>query len=185
MALGIEAASSTVMQVPPHLKGLFTIELIADIIIYGTFIGILALTNWVLVIYAFGNGSLATQCNTASNLGPCDTVFRARSAVQMAFTWMILFHAFNCRHLRASLFTTEGGGRSRFFSNKLMLAAVFIGAVMPIPTLYIPYLNTDIFKQGGLTWEWVLVAASVVVFFLLSEFYKLLKRRFITTPYNM
>uniref|UniRef100_A0A7I4F8S0 Cation-transporting P-type ATPase N-terminal domain-containing protein n=1 Tax=Physcomitrium patens TaxID=3218 RepID=A0A7I4F8S0_PHYPA len=185
MALGIEAASSTVMQVPPHLKGLFTIELIADIIIYGTFIGILALTNWVLVIYAFGNGNLATQCNKASNLGPCDTVFRARSAVQMAFTWMILFHAFNCRHLRASLFTTEGGGRSRFFSNKLMLEAVFIGAVMPIPTLYIPYLNTDIFKQGGLTWEWVLVAASVVVFFLLSEFYKLLKRRFITTPYNM
>ncbi|KAG0624727.1 hypothetical protein M758_3G269600 [Ceratodon purpureus] len=185
MALGIEPASSTIMQVPPHLRGLFTKELIMDIFVYGSFIGVLALTNWVLIIYAFGNGDLATLCNTASNLDRCSTVFRARSAVQMSFTWMILFHAYNCRHLRASLFTTEGGGRSRFFANKVLVASVFIGAVMPIPTLYIPTLNTDIFKQGGLTWEWVIVMITLFVFFFLSEVYKLLKRRFMTTPYNM
>lgn len=156
-----------------------------DILVYGGFIGALALTNWALVIYAFGNGDLATLCNTADNLGPCDTVFRARSAVQMAFTWMILFHAYNCRHLRASLFTTEGGGRGRFFENKVMVAAVFVGAVVPIPTLYIPTLNTKIFKQSGLTWEWVMVVITVAVFFVLSEIYKLLKRKLIKTPYNM
>ncbi|XP_024364260.1 sodium/potassium exporting P-type ATPase 1-like isoform X2 [Physcomitrium patens] len=185
MALGIERASSTVMQVRPYLKGLFTNELIADILVYGTFTGVLALLNWVLVIYAFGNGDLGSQCNTSSNLGACVTVFRARATVQMAFTWMILFHAYNCRHLRASLFTTEGGGRSRFFANKLMVASVFLGAVVPVPTLYIPVLNTGIFKQEGLTWEWILVGITMVVFFLLSEFYKLLKRRFITTPYTI
>lgn len=139
----------------------------------------------MLIIYAFGNGDLVTMCNTASNLEACSTVFKARSAVEMSFTWMILFHAYNCRHLRASLFTTEGGGRSRFFSNKGLVASVFIGAVVHIPTLYIPTLNTDIFKQGGLTWEWIIEGVSLAVFFILSEIYKLLKRRFITTPYNM
>jgi Na+-exporting ATPase len=186
MALGIEPASSTIMQVPPHLRGLFTKELITDTPVYGCFIGALALANWVLIIYAFGNGDLATRCNTASNLDACSTVFKARSAVQMSVTWMILFHAYNCRHLRASLFTMEGGGRSRFFfSNKLLVASVFIGAVMPIPTLYIPTLNTDIFKQGGLSWEWVIVGVTLLAFFFLSEVYKLLKRRIIATPYNM
>lgn len=185
MALGIERASATIMQVPPHLRGLFTKELITDMLVYGCFIGALALANWVLIIYAFGNGDLATRCNTASNLDACSTVFKARSAVQMSVTWMILFHAYNCRHLRASLFTKEGGGRSRFFSNKLLVASVFIGAVMPIPTLYIPTLNTDIFKQGGLSWEWVIVGVTLLAFFFLSEVYKLLKRRFIATPYNL
>lgn len=185
MALGIERASTTIMQVPPHLRGLFTKELLTDILVYGSFIAMLALTNWVLVIYAFGNGDLARLCNTSNNLDGCETVFRARSAVQMSFTWMILFHAYNCRHLRASLFTTEGGGRGRFLENKVMVASVFLGAVMPIPTLYIPMLNTKIFKQGGLTWEWVMVMITVAVFFFMSEIYKLLKRKLIKTPYNM
>ncbi|NP_001413487.1 sodium/potassium exporting P-type ATPase 1 [Physcomitrium patens] len=185
MALGIEPASSSVMQVPPHVKGLFTVELIMDIFIFGTFIGILALASWVLVIYPFGNSDLATLCNTTANLQECSTIFRARSTVQLSFTWMILFHAYNCRHLRASLLTAEGGGASRFFSNKVLVASVFIGALLPIPTIYIGTLNTEVFKQEGITWEWIIVIVSVFVFFLLSEFYKLLKRRFIKTPYNM
>jgi potassium/sodium efflux P-type ATPase len=185
MALGIEKASSTIMKVPPHLRGLFTKELIMDMVVYGAFMGVLVLTNWVLVIYAFGNGDLARLCNTSNNLGPCDTVFRARSAVQMSFTWMILFHAYNCRHLRASLITKEGGGRSRFFENKVLMISVFVGAVVPIPTLYIPTLNTKIFKQKGLTWEWGMIIITVFIFFFLSEVYKLLKRKLIKTPYNM
>lgn len=143
------------MQVPPHLRGLFTKELIVDMLVYGALMGALVLTNWTLVIYVFGNGArdLATLCNTADNLGPCDTVFRARSVVQMSFTWMILFHAYNCRHLRASLFTTEGGGRSRIFENRVLIISVVVGSLLPIPTLYIPTLNTKIFKQKGLTWN--------------------------------
>ncbi|BBN12620.1 P-type Na+/K+ transporter [Marchantia polymorpha subsp. ruderalis] len=185
MSLGIEPASSSIMHVPPQLGGLFTKELMMDMFAYGSFMGGLVLIDWTLVIYAFGHGRLAFDCNDDSNLNACDTVFRARSTLLMSFTWMFLLHAYNCRHLRASLFTKEGGGGSfkRLVDNKLMVWSVVVGALLPIPFVYIPTVNTNIFKQASITWEWGIIVASVLVFFVLSETYKLLKRKLMKTPY--
>ncbi|BBN03231.1 P-type Na+/K+ transporter [Marchantia polymorpha subsp. ruderalis] len=180
MALGVEAASRHVMSVPPHTKGLFGKELLADMMAYGVIMGGLILTDFVLVIYAFGDGNLGLECNSDRNVFECNTVFRARSTILIAFTWMMLLHAYNCRNLRASLFTKDGGGASKIFSNKLLVVSVFVGAIMPIPTVYIPTLNTTVFKQETISWEWGIIFVSVVAFFFCSEFYKYCKRRVMT-----
>ncbi|KAG6553240.1 hypothetical protein Mapa_004974 [Marchantia paleacea] len=180
MALGVEAASKDTMKVPPHTKGLFGNEVMADMMIYGIIMGSLILTDWVLVIYAFGDNQLGPECNSDRILVECNTVFRARSTIMVAFIWMVLLHAYNCRHPRASLFTAEGGGASNLFTNRLLLWSVLIGALMPIPTVYIPNLNTKIFKQETISWEWAIVVFSVVAFFFLSELYKLIKRTVMT-----
>nr|CBL43003.1 Na+/K+ P-type ATPase [Riccia fluitans] len=181
MALGVEAASKEVMNLPPHTKGLFGKELLADMMAYGIIMGGLILTDWVLVIYAFGDGNLGLECNSAENLAECNTVFRARSTILIAFTWMMLLHAYNCRHVRFSLFTKDGGGASKIFSNRLLVVSVFVGAMLPIPPVYIPTLNTEIFKQETISWEWGIVIVSVVAFFICSEVYKFCKRKIMTS----
>ena len=47
---------------------------------------------------------------------------------------------------------------------------------MTIPLLFVPYLNTEIFKHEGVTWEWGLAAGMAIVFMLLSELWKVGKR---------
>jgi hypothetical protein len=39
-------------------------------------------------------------------------------------------------------------------------------------------INTEVFKHLPITWEWGMVAASVVVYIALAELYKLVKRKF-------
>ena len=51
-----------------------------------------------------------------------------------------------------------------------------IGAVSVFPAVYIPYLNTDVFKHTGITWEWGLSCGFVVVFVLGMEAWKFVKR---------
>lgn len=69
--------------------------------------------------------SLSTGCSSSTLLA---TAISPLSATQfpnappvfvlVSFTWMILFHAYNCRHLRASTsFTTQGGDPGRFLAS--------------------------------------------------------------------
>lgn len=44
--------------------------------------------------------------------------------------------------------------------------------------IYSYSVNTEVFKHLPITWEWGMVAASVVVYIILAEFYKLIKRKF-------
>ncbi|CDH55029.1 predicted protein [Lichtheimia corymbifera JMRC:FSU:9682] len=45
--------------------------------------------------------------------------------------------------------------------------------------LYVPVLNEDVFKHKGIDWEWGIVAASILVYIILTEVWKYFKRGFL------
>lgn len=64
------------------------------------------------------------------------------------------------------------------YHNRFLFWSVVAGFVATFPVVYIPYLNTIVFKHQGLTWEWGVVAACVVVYVILIEAWKATKRHF-------
>jgi len=85
MGLGMEKAASDIMGRPPHnLKtGIFSWELITDMIVYGLWMSALCLSSFLLVMYGFGDGNLGRNCNNAYS-EECDLVFRARATTFVA-----------------------------------------------------------------------------------------------------
>ncbi|QSS52266.1 P-type Na+-ATPase [Histoplasma capsulatum var. duboisii H88] len=190
--LGREKASATVMHRPPHdtKKGVFTWQIITDMIIYGVIMGACTLLTFVIIIYGVGNGvdSLGHDCNRIAS-DSCDVVFRARATVFAELTWLILISAWEFKHLRNSMFNLDPqrdrtGERFASFpflcdvwENKFLFWAVVIGFVSVFPAVYIPGLNTKVFKHSGITWEWGLAFGSIFVFVLAVEAWKMVKRR--------
>lgn len=189
--LGREKADAAVMHRPPHdtKKGVFTWEIIADMLIYGLIMGSCTLLTFVIVIYGVGEGrdSLGIDCNRNSS-DACTTVFRARAAVFAELTWLILISAWEFKHFRNSMFNLNplrdhSDDRLPSFpffhdiwENQFLFWAVVIGAVSVFPAVYIPGLNTKVFKHQGITWEWGLAFGSVFIFVLGVEAWKMTKR---------
>lgn len=185
--LGREKASSDIMRRPPHKSkhGVFTLQVIVDMIVYGTIMGACTLLTFVIIIYGPGNGALGHDCNRAYSES-CDTVFRARAAVFAELTWLILVSAWEFKNLRRSMFDLDPvraeGRRFPFFKdiyeNRFLFYAVVIGAASVFPAVYIPGLNTKVFKHMGIGWEWSLAVGCVVIFVAGVEAWKACKRRF-------
>lgn len=85
---------------------------------------------------------------------------------------MLLLHGLNCRHLKRSVFAMKWESDSNW-----LVAAVIGGFVLVVPTAYIPGLD-DAFYQAPISWQWGIIACSLVVFMLSAELYKYGKRRF-------
>lgn len=51
------------------------------------------------------------------------------------------------------------------------------GLLTPFPIIYIPVINQTVFRHDRLSWEWGLVAMSLVSFVALVEAWKAVKRR--------
>ena len=185
--LGRERASYDIMRRAPHkLKhGVFTGQVIVDMIVYGTIMGTCTLLTFVIIVYGPGNGDLGVDCNRYYS-ETCNTVFRARAAVFAELTWLILVSAWEFKNLRRSMFSLDpertDGARLPFFKdiyeNHFLFYAVVIGAVSVFPAVYIPGLNIQVFKHIGIGWEWGLSLGSVVVFVAGVEAWKACKRRF-------
>ena len=186
--LGREKASSDIMQRLPHdnKKGVFTWEVITDMMVYGTIMGTCTLMTFVLIVYGPGVDGLGRDCNRTYN-DSCDPVFRARAAVFAELTWLILISAWEFKDLRRSMFALdpqssdrEGPFLSSFshdvLENRFLFWAVVLGAISVFPAVYIPGLNTDVFKHKGITWEWAPVIVCVYVFVTGVEIWKLIKR---------
>lgn len=62
------------------------------------------------------------------------------------------------------------------YENRFLFWAVAIGAVSVFPAVYIPVLNTDVFKMVGISWEWGVVFGMTVVYILGVELWKYVKR---------
>src|SRR5205814_522580 len=62
------------------------------------------------------------------------------------------------------------------WDNQFLFWAVVVGALSVFPPIYIPGLNTKVFKHRGISWEWGLAFGSVIVFVLVVEAWKLAKR---------
>lgn len=187
--LGREKASASVMRRPPHdtKKGVFSWQIIVDMIVYGVIMGTLTLLTFVIIIYGAGNGQpdLGIDCNREHSES-CNVVFRARAAVFAELTWLILISAWEFKHLRNSMFNLnplrdpKNSPRFPFFGdiweNQFLFWAVVIGAVTVFPCVYIPGLNTNVFKQRGISWEWALAFGAVIIFVLGVEAWKAIKR---------
>ncbi|KAK9693024.1 hypothetical protein K7432_014106 [Basidiobolus ranarum] len=176
MALGMEPIDPLTMRLPPRpsISGLFTLEIMADILIYGALMGSLSLVNFALIIFAFGDGNLGIDCNSNYS-DECDLVFRARGAAFSCLTLLILLHAYNCRSLREPQWLAPG--IRNYYTNKPLFWSICLGCALLIPVLYIPYINTSVFKHQYLTWEWAIIVVSIIIFLISSELYKFVKRK--------
>lgn len=184
IGLGLEEASSDVMTRPPHSMkaGVFTKELIVDKFIYGTFMGGLCLASYVVVAYGVGNGDLGDDCNESFN-ETCDLAYRARGTAYSILTVLLSIMALEAKHLTRGLFNMnpeeKKGAFSVFYTvtkNKFLFYAVLAGLLTPFPIIYIPVINRSVFRHDQLTWEWGLVAGSLICFVALVESWKAVKR---------
>ncbi|KAI6802969.1 Na(+)/Li(+)-exporting P-type ATPase [Hortaea werneckii] len=183
MGLGFEVAEPNVMKRPPQsLKaGIFTWQIMIDMVVYGVWTAALCLAAFVIVLYGFGNGNLGENCN--ENLEGCETVFRARATCFATLTWFSLFLAWEVIDMRRSFFRMQPDSKKYFtqwfwdiWRNKFLFSAVIFGLVMMFPLLYIPVINDYVFKHTGISWEWAVVFIEAFLWFCGAEFYKWMKR---------
>jgi P-type Na+/K+ transporter len=181
--LGREKASADVMERPPHdnKKGVFTWELITDMLVYGTIQGVCCLMTFVFIVYGPGEDGLGRDCNHSYN-DTCDVVFRARAAVFAELTWLILISAWEFKAMRRSMFRINPHDTHPFpffkdiWENQFLFWSVVLGAISVFPAVYIPGLNTSVFKHKGITWEWAPAIVCVFVFVSGMEAWKYVKR---------
>ncbi|EGX96970.1 potassium/sodium efflux P-type ATPase [Cordyceps militaris CM01] len=183
--LGREPAAQDVMRKPPQDKrrGVFTNQIIVDMVIYGIMMGACTMVTFVIIIYGRYGGDLGANCNTAYSES-CRPVFRARAAVFAELTWLILISAWEFKSLRRSMFRLNPDDDSSFpffkdvYSNRFLFWSVICGALSVIPVVYIPQLNTKFFKHAPISWEWALSIGFTLVFVAGIEGWKFIKRHF-------
>jgi P-type Na+/K+ transporter len=181
--LGREPAAADVMRKPPHAKGIFTMQIMVDMAVYGLLMGVCTLATFIVVIYGVNGGNLGMDCNRTFS-DECIPVFRARAAVFAELTWLILLSAWEFKHLRRSMFALnpERHGPFQFFkdvyANRFLFWAVSIGMLSVFLTVNIPVVSTDFFKHTRITWEWGLVVGFTIVFIAGMETWKAVKRAF-------
>ncbi|OMP83032.1 Sodium transport ATPase 5 [Diplodia seriata] len=191
MGLGFEVAAPDIMKRPPQSlkRGVFTIEVMVDMVVYGLWISALCLGAFSLVLFGFGDGNLGQNCNAsyrnAAGEPVCDTVFRARATAFACLTWFALFLAWEMVDMRRSFFRMQTNS-DRYFTqwvydvwrNKFLFWAIIAGFVTIFPTLYIPVINHDVFRHESISWEWVIVFIAAGLFFAGVEAWKWAKRVF-------
>lgn len=186
MGLGFEIAAPDIMQRPPQnlKRGIFTLELMCDMLAYGLWTAALCMGSFLVVMFGFGDGQFGDNCN-ADYSESCDTVFRARATCFASLTWQSLFLAWEMVNMRRSFFRMVPGSKKYFtqwmhdvWRNKLLFSAVVFGFITVFPLNYIPVLNRVVFKHTAISWEWAVVFIAAILFFIGIEFYKWLKRVF-------
>ncbi|KAI0416801.1 potassium/sodium efflux P-type ATPase [Xylaria grammica] len=184
MGLGFERAVPDIMSRPPiSLKtGVFDLEFLIDMVVYGVWVAALCLGSFSLVVYRFGGGNLGAGCNEEYRES-CEVVFRARATTFACLTWFALFLAWEMIDRRRSFFRMQPGSKRYLtqwvldvWQNKFLFWAVAFGFFSLFPIVYIPGLNTVVFKHIGITWEWTIVIVASVLFFGGVESWKWGKR---------
>ncbi|KAI5476953.1 Ca2+-transporting ATPase [Pseudohyphozyma bogoriensis] len=183
MGIGAQAASHDIMKRKPRSakNGIFTHELLLDMLVYGLVGAALCLATFTLIVFAFNDGNLGIDSNNTEGDGSIN-VFRARSATFGLLTWISLFLAFEVIDLRRSFFrrvpkTDPFTQWARdIWDNKLLFWSCVFGFFSVFPIVYIPGLNTIVMKHAPITWEWALVFIGSLIFLLAAEGWKLAKR---------
>ncbi|PHH88800.1 hypothetical protein CDD83_7037 [Cordyceps sp. RAO-2017] len=183
--LGREQAASDVMRKPPQDKkrGVFTNQVIVDMVVYGVIMGACTMCTFVIIIWGAHGGDLGVDCNTHFS-DACRPVFRARAATFAELTWLILISAWEFKSLRRSMFRLNADDERAFpvfrdlYANRFLFWSVILGGLSVFPVVYIPFLNTKFFKHTGISWEWALAVGFTVVFVAGIELWKLCKRSF-------
>ena len=189
MGLGVEIAAPDIMARPPQSlkKGIFTLEIIVDILVYGIWMACLCLASFSIIMFGFGDGDLGIDCNSSYS-AECDTVFRARATTFVCLTWFALFLAWEMINMRRSFFRMQPKSKRYLtqwmvdvWRNQFLFWAVIAGFVTIFPTLYIPVINHVVFKHEGISWEWILVFVEAILFIGGVETWKWGKRIYFRT----
>ncbi|KAI9738300.1 MAG: Na+ ATPase [Cirrosporium novae-zelandiae] len=184
MGLGFEIAAPDILSRPPQSldKGVFTVEVMLDMLVYGFWMACLCLSAFCLVLFGFGDGHIGDNCN-AKYSSDCDTVFRARATTFVCLTWFALFLAWEMINMRRSFFRMQPKSKKYLtqwihdiWRNKFLFWAIIAGFVTIFPTLYIPVINHDVFKHEGISWEWGVVFMESLLFLAGAEAWKWGKR---------
>ncbi|KAJ5111318.1 hypothetical protein N7532_001853 [Penicillium argentinense] len=188
MGLGMEVAAPDIMDRPPQSKqGIFTWEVVIDILVYGVWTAALCLAAFSVRMWGFGDGNLARGCNKewSEEIKDCELVFRARATTFVCLTWFALFLAWEMVNMRRSFFRMQPKSKKYFtqwmydvWRNKFLFWSIMAGWITMFPILYIPVLNDVVFKHKPITWEWGIVAVEAVLFFIGVEAWKWAKRVF-------
>jgi len=153
--LGMEPPAARVMRRPPHSikKGVFTIQIIIDIIYYGLVMGITVMIAFVVVMWGRYNGDLGTECNRADPDGDCVYVFRARSTVFATLILEILLFAWELKALDRSMFNITPGRPfyEDLWANKILFWTVVLGCASIPLAIYIPVFNSRVFYQAPIS----------------------------------
>lgn len=184
MGLGMELAAPDIMEQKPVTSrwGIFSLEVMCDLLFYGLWMAALCLATFSLVVFRWGGGVLGEDCNSKYNAS-CDVVFRGRGATFTVLTWFSLFLAWQVTDMRRSFFRMHKTTSWLWqwlvdtWRNKFLFTCVICGFFSVFPILYIPGLNKVVFLHKGLVgWEWGIVFVATVLFFLGVESYKWAKR---------
>ena len=156
-----------------------------DMLFYGLWIAALCLASFSIVMFGFGDGNLGTGCNEGYN-DTCNTVFRARATTFACLTWFSLFLAWQMLDMRRSFFRMQPGSKKYFtqwisdvWRNKFLFFSIMGGFITIFPVLYIPVINTVVFRHRGISWEWGVVFIATFLFFLGVEAWKFAKRQYL------
>eukprot|EP00762_Andalucia_godoyi_P006252 ANDGO_01623.mRNA.1 Calcium-transporting ATPase 3 len=172
IGLCMDPPERSLLQRAPSRDGLFTKEVIADVFVYGTIMGTLSLSSFMLVLFGFGDAELGVDCNESGAGVGCSDVLSARSTAFVSLHLLFLLHAYNVRMARVSIF------RMSWFDNRWLYGSVIFGFLTLFPILYIPTV-ASVFVQAPLEWEWAVVAANLVIFLFFTEAYKWLKNHLV------
>ncbi|KAJ3130115.1 hypothetical protein HK098_006174 [Nowakowskiella sp. JEL0407] len=161
-------------------SSIFTAEFNADNMVFGSIAGIVSLGGFMVSLYtsplgASINGKLCNSESEESALAEeCTGVYRSRSVIFLTLGFILLIHGWNCRHERKSLFALPVFPRKK--GNMTLVYGIILAFVLLLIPVYIPFINTVVFKQKPIDWEWAIIAGGMVTFVLLSEIYKAVKR---------
>lgn len=184
LGLGVERAEPDIMQKPPKdpKSAIFTWEVIAEILVMGSWLGVICLVAYVGIVYGKGDGYLGENCNSSYSES-CKIVFEGRSTIFAIMTWGLLFLAWELIDRRRSMFYMTPGAKNKFtqffkdvYRNQILFWSVIGGFVTVFPIVYIPVINKDVFLHAPISWEWAVSIGGLLVYIAGLELWKWIKR---------
>jgi P-type Na+/K+ transporter len=85
--------------------------------------------------------------------------------------------------MRRSFFRMQPGSKNYLtqwirdvWRNQFLFWSIFAGFVTVFPIIYVPVINTVVFKHAPISWEWGIVFVETLLFFSGIEAWKFAKR---------
>ena len=179
--LSWQPASPDIMQQPPRppSESLFNREIIMDSVFNSVLLGALAIVSFVIPLYTLSNGEgvQGVRCDERYKAGVCDPFFRARSTLMMTIilgSFVVMMH---CRSYRG-VECNWRGIKETITSRTLQYTFIF-DLVAACVFMYVPGVSTEAFRILGMKWEWGVSVGLVLVYAIVGEAYKWMKRRFL------
>ena len=160
IALGVEEADQNAMHRPPRGKdsNLLSNGVGFNIVYQGLIEGLLTLG-----VYLFATTFPYHQSSAAIHADALTMAYATLGLIQ-------LFHAFNCKHLTESVFST------RTFDNRFFNWALLASAILLACTIFVPGLN-DLFHVTNLApAQWCVVLIAGILMILIVEIVKAVQR---------